>query len=69
MQRLMLVSEYRETYFTEGSRPSVNTIKRWIREGELPGKRMGSLYYVLIDQEVHATGSKLADAVLASFEV
>lgn len=46
----MKVSQYREKHFVEGSRPSVNTIKRWIDDGELPGKTIGGMYYVEVDR-------------------
>lgn len=47
---LMKVSQYRKQCFVEGSQPSVNTIKRWIDDGELPGEIIGGMYYVEVDR-------------------
>ncbi|MCG5512773.1 hypothetical protein [Ectothiorhodospira shaposhnikovii] len=64
-KRLMLVSEYRHLRFTPGSRPSINTLKKWIREGELPGKRLGNLYYVEVEAEASAaTEDELINRIL-----
>lgn len=45
----MTAKEYRETYFTKNSRPTLQTIKTWIRKGEIEGKKIGRQYYVVID--------------------
>lgn len=47
---LMSAQEYRETQFTPESRPALDTIKSWIRKGELAGKRIGRLYFVVTDE-------------------
>ena len=52
LNRYMLVSEYRKKRFTPKSRPSEKTIKRWIVKGDLPGRKVGGLFYVDIDEEV-----------------
>lgn len=51
---LMSVKEYREKEFTPESRPTMTTITRWIRTGKLEGKRIGGLYFVLIDNAAPA---------------
>lgn len=43
---LMLASQFARLYFREGSRPSQSTLRRWILQGTLPGRRVGSQYYV-----------------------
>ncbi len=35
---LMKISEYRVKTFTEESRPSINTIKKWVDNGVICGK-------------------------------
>jgi|TARA_R100000322_G_C5422352_1_gene186559 hypothetical protein len=47
---LMKVSVYRKKRFAEGSRPSVNTIKKWIDNGEIQGEIIGGMYYVDLDK-------------------
>ena len=43
---LMRISEYREVMFTPASRPAINTIKKWVSNGDLAGKVIGGNYYV-----------------------
>lgn len=40
------LSQWRKLQFTPDSMPSVNTIKRWINEGEVDGEVIGGNYYV-----------------------
>jgi len=54
----MSVQEFRETCFTEHSRPALATIKSWIKSGELAGKRIGRLYFVVTDDAIIAHESK-----------
>ena len=46
---LMSAKEFREIYFTPNSRPSIETIKNWINNGSLSGKKYGRLYFVVTD--------------------
>jgi len=48
---LMSAKEYRETCFTPDSRPSMATVKNWIKTGELAGKRIGRLYFVVTEDK------------------
>ncbi|WP_292957361.1 MULTISPECIES: hypothetical protein [unclassified Neptuniibacter] len=50
--KLMKISQFRETFFAEGSAPTVKTIKKLILTGELTGKTLGSTQYVVIDEKV-----------------
>lgn len=59
---LMKVSQYRREHFAEGSRPSVNTIKKWVDNGEVYGKVIGGMYYV--DPDKIVTANPLVDKVL-----
>jgi len=45
----ILIKEYLDNTFTPKSRPAVNTIKSWIEKGKIPGRKIGGLYYVEID--------------------
>jgi len=45
----MLLSEYAKRNYTDCSRPSLATLKRRIKAGELPGVREGGRWYVLVD--------------------
>jgi len=49
----MLISakRYRETAFEAGSRPTLPTINRWIREGDIAGKRIGGKYFVFTEEQ------------------
>lgn len=44
--QLMTVQRFREQYFEAESRPSLNTLRKWIDEGEIRGKRIGNRYYI-----------------------
>ena len=47
----MKISEYVERNYTEDSRPSLMTIKRRIKNGELPGVKEGGRWYVLVNED------------------
>ncbi|MFI9652801.1 hypothetical protein [Guyparkeria halopsychrophila] len=51
--RHMKLSEYRRQAYTPESRPDERTLRRRIDRGELAGKREGSRYYVLVDENGH----------------
>ena len=44
------VSLWVQENFTADSRPSVNTVKGWIRDRMIDGVMIGGLYYVYEDQ-------------------
>lgn len=49
--QLVSIQQFREKYFEPASRPSVNTIRKWIDEDEIEGgRRIGKKYYVDCDQ-------------------
>lgn len=50
--QLMKISQFRREFFVEGSRPSINTLKKWCREGILDAKRLGDMYYVILNDKV-----------------
>jgi hypothetical protein len=46
------ISKFREDFFLKGSAPSVNSVKKMIKTGELTGKKLGCLYYVVVDEKL-----------------
>ncbi len=63
---LMSIQEYRETEFTEKSQPSFNTVKAWIRNGVVYGKKIGGKWYVDPTKDVLFTDNELVLKVLRS---
>lgn len=62
VNKLMLVSEYRRKRFAGQKKPSEKTIKRWIIEGTIPGKKLGGRYYVDVTEEAkQVTGDPEVD--------
>lgn len=61
----MPVDEYRDTVFVGNKAPSVRTVKRWIDKGELPGVKIGSQYFVLIDQADQNTANSTVQRLLS----
>lgn len=53
-----------QTQFTDDSRPKLDTVRRWIREGKLPAVKHGRKYYIDTDKLKPSTGNALADKVL-----
>lgn len=64
MSRLMRVDEYISTRYSPNSKPCKRTVIKLIAEGQLPGKRIGRIYYVNVETEQHLTGDPLVDSVL-----
>ncbi|WP_111748637.1 helix-turn-helix domain-containing protein [Salinisphaera orenii] len=67
--QLITAQRFREQFFTSDSRPSVNSIRAWLDEGELPGMRIGRRYYVDLDalfsaESQNAAADALVEGVL-----
>lgn len=60
----MSIEEYIEQRYTPRSRPTKKTIIRLIKQGELPGKKLGKFYYININAEACKSGNPLVDRVL-----
>jgi hypothetical protein len=60
----MSIDEYRETCYTKASQPTKRTIIRLIKEGVIPGRKLGRGYYVDMDINNKLTGNSLVDRVL-----
>lgn len=63
--KLMKATKFRTEHFAPGSEPSMNTLKKLIDEGELPGRKMGSIYYVDLDK-LNQSKNPLVNRVLAA---
>ncbi len=61
--KLMDLEQWRHARFA-GRPPSLTTIRRWCREGHVPGKKVGGTWYIDLDAERRQTGNALADAIL-----
>ena len=63
--KLMKATRFREEYFAEGSQPSMNTLKKLIDDGELPGRKIGTIHYVDLDR-LSKSDNPLVNRVLAA---
>ena len=50
--RLVRATAWIKATFEEGSRPSKDTVAKWIRSGEIPGRLLGGSAYIDADQFV-----------------
>lgn len=48
--KLMKATRFRTEHFAPGSEPSMNTIKKLIDDGDLPGRKIGTIHYVDLDK-------------------
>lgn len=44
--KLIKPQPWAEKYFAEESRPAEITVLRWLREGKIPGRKVGGTWYV-----------------------
>ena len=44
----MAVSQYRKKFI--GKAPCTNSLIKWIETGIVPGEKIGTMYYLLVDQ-------------------
>ena len=58
--RLMLVSAFRRSGYFVDPVPSQTTVRSWIDRGELPGRVLGALYFVLVDWQGEPVWSTIA---------
>ena len=48
---LITVSEYRNKRFSKKSRPDARTVRKWINDGVIKGKKIDKTYYVEVEDE------------------
>lgn len=61
----MLPSQFANRYFCKGSAPSQTTLRKWIDDGLLPGRKVGSKYYVDI-AKFQSGGDELLERILSN---
>lgn len=64
MERLMPISEWRDKRFT--TPPDKRTIQKWCEKGEVPAKKIGAKWYIIVNEELNQTGDPLVDQVLSA---
>lgn len=62
MTKLTTLEEFRDTWFSPESKPSLQIIRGWARNGKLPVVKFGKRYYV--QTEKLPTGNAMADKIL-----
>ena len=62
--RLVTVEQFRLRHFEEKSRPAENTVRRWLKTGKVPGKRVGGTWFI-DEAKWLADGNRLVEQVLA----
>lgn len=43
---LMTPQRWLETYFDQTSQPSIQQLHRWLRDGKIPGKKVGGTWFI-----------------------
>lgn len=61
--QLITAERWLERYFEEGSRQSTQVLKRLLRAGKLPGRKVGGAWYI-DEHEWLASGDDLVASVL-----
>jgi len=61
--RLMTPSAWVRKYFAEDSHPAEGTVRKWLREGHLPARKIGGSWFV-DEHEWLADGDELVLRVL-----
>jgi hypothetical protein len=63
--KLIKATQFRLRFFEPGSEPSIKTLKKNIDDGDLPGKVIGTIYYVDLDK-LSKSDNPLVNRVLAA---
>ena len=65
-QELLSPTEWLDLRFAGAKkRPHINTVRRWIASGDLPGRIIGSSYFVDIAREQITRGDAVIDRILS----
>lgn len=60
----MTLDEYRETYFTPRSQPSLVTLRRLCKSGRLPARKIGRNWYIDAGKLPRDKADELVDRIL-----
>lgn len=61
--KLMPIPQWQAKHFAEGAAPDEMTVRRWLRNGKLPGRKVGGKWYI-DEAEWLADGDELVRRVL-----
>jgi len=61
--KLLTADKWLHKYFDDTSRPSAATLQRWLRDGKIPGKKVGGTWFI-DEHEWLADGDLLVERVL-----
>lgn len=64
MMRLISIPKWRERHFEADSAPDDVTVRRLLRDGKLPGRKVGGMWYI-DEADWLADGDDLVQRVLA----
>lgn len=56
MSKRYTITRYLEEYFEPGSAPSRSTVIRLLDRGDLPGEKIGKVWYVMPDKSANDQG-------------
>lgn len=62
--KLISLKWFAEKYFSEGSRPSIGTLRRWANNGALPGKRIADGHFYVDEDKLDESQNPLVKKVL-----
>ncbi|MBU2707687.1 DNA-binding protein [Zooshikella marina] len=65
IKKLISIAEWQKQRF-EGKAPTSTCIARWCREGFIPAKKIGGLWFIDAEAEAIQSGNELVDSVLKS---
>jgi hypothetical protein len=60
--KLMTLEKWRHERFE--TPPSKSTALRYAQNGDIPAKKIGGQWFVMLDEEINTTGSDRVDAIL-----
>lgn len=62
--RYINIEEYRKTNFSPESRPTIPTIRTWIKKGYIRAIKRGRSFFIECDTEIKKASNPLVDQVL-----
>lgn len=58
------LTEFRDRFFLQNSRPSVVTIRRWCESGALPCRKIGGIWYINVEEFQRDEDQAVIDKVI-----